>query len=196
MEDVCKRFPIIAGKIFRNLRNQDLIKCKLRSREICSFLNDERFFAIRVINSYFGNFVEFQDLWISVIAKAPSEIVKKLSQNVQKYFIEDESRFEKQWPPFWIAAENNSKELCKYILDLFGENFSLKGAFGLHASLFMVAKKGHTEICKLIVDRLEDKNPSDNIGWTPLHEAAGNGQIEICKILMNNLENKNPGRVP
>ena len=63
------------------------------------------------------------------------------------------------------------------------------GPFGLHAALFMVAQKGHTEVCKVIVDILEDKNPSDNTGVTPFHHAAEKGHVDICKILMKNLAN-------
>ena len=67
MEDICQRMPTLAGKIFKNLKDQDLIKYKESSRKIRSFLNEERFFAIRIIKAHFGNFVEFQDSWKKVI---------------------------------------------------------------------------------------------------------------------------------
>ena len=63
MEDICKRIPMMASKVFRNLVNQDLIKCMEKSKEIHSFLKDERFLAFRIINAHHGNFLKFQDSW-------------------------------------------------------------------------------------------------------------------------------------
>ena len=39
---------------------------------------------------------------------------------------------------------------------------------------------------------LEDKNPKDNHGWTPLHSAAQYGHLEICKLICRIVNEKNP----
>ena len=52
--------------------------------------------------------------------------------------------------------------------------------------------KGHLEICKLIIENVEDKNPGDKLGWTPLHLAAKNGHLEICKLIIANVDDKKP----
>ena len=101
-------------------------------------------------------------------------------------------RFGQQWPPFWIAAENANRLLCQHIFETTGKN-SLNGLFGLNNALHMVAKKGNVEVCKFIVNYLEDKNPIDNFGLTPFHYAAKNGHANVCVVLMRNLLNKNPG---
>ena len=116
MEDICIRIPTLAEKIFQNLGNQDLIKLKENSRDICSFLNEERFFAMRIINAHFGNFVVYQDSWNKVIEKAQKGIITQLAKAGHQFFMEDFSRFEKQWPPFWIAAANGNRQLCKHII--------------------------------------------------------------------------------
>ena len=36
------------------------------------------------------------------------------------------------------------------------------------------------------------KNPGDNNGVTPLHEAARKGHFKICQLLIDNLVEKNP----
>ena len=61
------------------------------------------------------------------------------------------------------------------------------------APLHMAAKKGHLEVCKLFIKKLENKNPGDCKGLTPLSYAVEEGQYEICQYIISNLDNKNPG---
>ena len=193
MEVICKRIPVLAGKVFKNLSDQDLIKCKESSREFCFFLNEEQFFAKRIISSNRGNFIQYKDVWNKVTKEAPKEIIVKLAIAIQDFFIGDDSRFGKQWPPFWIAAEMGDSNLLKEIFEISG-SISKDGSNGLNALLFYsVAKKGHTDVSRLIMDKLENKNPSDTTGWTPFHDAAFNGHVAVCMVLMNNLADKNPG---
>ena len=76
MEDICKRLPSLANQIFEKLTDQDLIRCNETSKEMDTFLNEDRFFLLRIINAFFGNFVEFKDSWEKVVKKAPTEIIK------------------------------------------------------------------------------------------------------------------------
>ena len=46
--------------------------------------------------------------------------------------------------------------------------------------------------CKLIIDNVEDKNPGNRIGETPLHLAARKGHLSICKLILDNVQDKNP----
>ena len=39
---------------------------------------------------------------------------------------------------------------------------------------------------------LWSKNPSDENGYTPLHEAAQGGHIDICKLILDKITVKNP----
>ena len=59
--------------------------------------------------------------------------------------------------------------------------------------LHMAAKKGHLEVCKLFIKKLENKNPGDCKELTPLSCAVEAGQFEICQYIISNLDNKNPG---
>ena len=51
---------------------------------------------------------------------------------------------------------------------------------------------GKLEICKYLISKIDDKNPSDDNGWTPLHDAALEGSERICRLIMNKVENKRP----
>ena len=50
------------------------------------------------------------------------------------------------------------------------------------------------------VEKIADKNPADNFGRTPLHEAAKEGHLDICRLIIENVDNKHPvdqmGRTP
>jgi ankyrin repeat protein len=57
----------------------------------------------------------------------------------------------------------------------------------------MAADSGHLNICKFIIENVQDKNPADIDGNTPLHFAAISGNLDICKMIMENVQNRNPG---
>ena len=44
--------------------------------------------------------------------------------------------------------------------------------------LHLAASEGHLEVCKLILQQVQDKNPMAHDAVTPLHSAAGIGQVE------------------
>ena len=45
---------------------------------------------------------------------------------------------------------------------------------------------------KLIINIVEEKNPANEDGYTPLFIAALMGHFEICKLIIDNMEDKNP----
>jgi hypothetical protein len=50
--------------------------------------------------------------------------------------------------------------------------------------LHYAAKRGHTNVCKVIIESVENKNPSTSNGCTPLHLAAKQGHLEIIKLIV------------
>ena len=58
--------------------------------------------------------------------------------------------------------------------------------------LHEAANGGHLEMCKLLIGKMQEKNPVDNSGWTPLHFAAKSGHGEVCKLIAGYIGNKNP----
>ena len=47
-------------------------------------------------------------------------------------------------------------------------------------------------MCEIIIERIQDKNPHNNTGETPLHLAAMEGHVKIVKLFLENLKHKNP----
>ena len=86
MDDLCERFPLVAKMVLNNLDDQSLTNCKIVNRKLNNFIENERFYWIRILKKYVLNFVSFSDSWRKVIKKAPIEIVKELAIASQEFF--------------------------------------------------------------------------------------------------------------
>jgi hypothetical protein len=67
-----------------------------------------------------------------------------------------------------------------------------KQHIGNRTLLHDLTEERHLEMCRLIVEKVEDKNPQDVNGVTPYHIAAGVDDVELCRTLMEHLMDKNP----
>ena len=52
--------------------------------------------------------------------------------------------------------------------------------------------QGHVEIAEMIIVAVEDKNPKNQFGETPLHFAAREGHATIVKMIIDAVDDKNP----
>ena len=86
METCCKRFLFASQMIFKNLDDRSLANSKKINREIAKFLENERFYSIRIIKSYTRRFEGFEDSWKEVIGKCPSNILKQLEVACRNFF--------------------------------------------------------------------------------------------------------------
>ena len=201
MEDLCRRIPLVACMILKNLDNQSLMMCKESSRAIQQYLTEDKLVSIRILKEYKNCFVQFQNVWKKVLKKAPIEIVEEFVTLVREFFnprfptddIYDErhKRREKQWHPLWIATLCGHLQLCKYIIEKTGDTNPVRenGLSPLH----FAAQSGDLNVCKVIIKEVADKNPKCIDGITPLHLAAQIGHLEVCKLLIKEVADKNPG---
>ena len=44
----------------------------------------------------------------------------------------------------------------------------------------------------MIIGTVQDKNPGDEDGFTPLHEATWLGNLDVCTLIIENIQDKNP----
>ena len=190
MEEFLLRFPGLGEKIFDQLDNQNLTKCKEVSRSQRQFLEENKVLWKRMIEKYSANNVDFKDSWKLVTEKVPTQIVKELALAVEKFYTFRPHRLESQHSPHHIAAERGSLSLCKFIAQktkVVNPERS-DGLTGLH----FAAQEGHFDVCQYLIEDLENKNPRDKDGRTPLQLAGMNGHIEIFKLIMENQSEKNP----
>ena len=62
----------------------------------------------------------------------------------------------------------------------------------------LAAINGYFGMCELIIQKMskiEDKNPSNEWGNTPLHYAAQYGHLEICQLIIKSVNEKNPPNI-
>ena len=190
LQELCLRLPLISDQIWDSLDNQTFNKVLESSKEIYLHLKETPLYWKKILRCYNGNFINFQESWNKVF-KAPVEIVKQLAIEAQVFFKIFPISFEMQHSPFFIAVNSGNLYLCEVIAEKIGIR-NLKKTKELDNALFQASSQGNTEICKFIVKNLENKNPGDDKGVTPLHVAARCGKEDVCKFLMDNLVDKNP----
>ena len=202
MENLLQRFPHLAKRIFDQLDDRRLNRCKEISGEVLEFLENERFFWIRIIVKYKGKIKDFPKLWKQVFHKTPVEKVKQIAIAVSRFFqrphLYHQLRRSRRWSLIAISANHGDSALLQFIV----KQIKLKNVRNSERinALFLAACKGHLEVYEFLSRRLSDKNPGKtsllNIcGETPLHWAATNGKIGVCKFIIENSSNKNPASI-
>ena len=116
MEDLDWRFSLISKIILNNVDDISLANFKKASRENSNFLENERFYWIRIIKKYSANFEEFKESWKKVISKTQVDFLKNLAIDVQTFFNSFSKRYNQQWHPLFIGAERGSLPLCEHVV--------------------------------------------------------------------------------
>ena len=114
MENCCKRFPDVGKIILNNLNDQSLARSKIANGGIANFLENERFYFVRIIRKYNKQFEGFEESWNEVINKTPTDVLKTLAFVVEEFFKENSSI--KNMAPLRIAAEKDDLGLCEKII--------------------------------------------------------------------------------
>ena len=197
MDELRQRFPLMVQKILNRVDNDTLINFKEAGRNNDAFLENERFYWIRMIQGYNGLIGELQEVWKKVVRKTPVEIIKELAVAVYKFpqtifrnlrcdqpitpldFVQ---KLEKQWHPLFIGAACGSVNLCNHIIhktDVKEPRIILRTPLGLRASILLINHKNWI---------------SGEI--TPLVFAAVIlGDTNVFKFLLEKAEDKNPKMV-
>ena len=201
MENFCKRFPHLAKGVFDQVDEQSLNICKEISGDVLEYLDNERFFWIRMIKKYQRRLKDFPKLWKLVIDKTPVEKVKQIAIAVSRFFqvrhLYSNQLFlrRRQWSLIAISAHHGDLHLLQFIVNKIKLK-NIRKSERINA-LFLAASKGHSHIYDFLTRKLRDKNPGkpsllNRWGRTPLHWAANNGHVGVCKLIIDCTSNKNP----
>ena len=79
MDVIIKRFPFLNYMVLKNLDDQSLMKSKQANRKIARFLENERFYMIRILKKYSKNYEGLEESWKEVIYRAPINVIKQLA---------------------------------------------------------------------------------------------------------------------
>ena len=104
METLCQRFPHLSKSILSNLDNQSLMKSKEASRDIFQFLENERFYWIRMIGKKCWNFEGFEESWKETIHQTPFDVIKELANVVQTWLTSLRSKWSRPIHPLHVVA--------------------------------------------------------------------------------------------
>ena len=138
MENVCLRFPMLGKNILNLVEDETLVNFKEASRINNFFLENERFYWIRIINHYNCLFGQLQGIWREVVSRTPTELIKELAVAVFLFPIIMKIRYQNQtlsplefiqkigincWHPVYIVDTCGcSLHLCHHVVQRTGFN--------------------------------------------------------------------------
>ena len=212
MEEVLLRFHQIGKKIFEELDNQSLTKCREVNESWRGFIDGEKTVPFRIIKSL----TNVPDAYLDKkFGKVDLESVIKLMkdiQNVYSVFHEVKQSFEivfgdpKQWayPRISNVLTKNGIKVDKNLLAQLNTGKIILTSNGLSkpnpvnpsivfgmTALHHAAQNGYLNVCKLIAENVQEKNPKDFAGATPLQMADQRGHssvVEYFQTLLNVVE--------
>ena len=125
------------------------------------------------------------------------ESIVAINGNISPYSKNNPKRMPINSTPLDTAANYNSLNVCRFIIKNNGDKIAwddTSSCWHGWTPLHTAALKGHTEIYKIIMETVADKNPLV-YGFSPLHFAAIEGNLEVCRLILENVNDKNPSGV-
>ena len=179
MEEVLWRFHQIGKKIFKELDNQSLAKCREVNESWRGFIDGEKTVPFRIIKSLTNVPDAYLDKKFGEVdLGSVTELVKDIRhvycsfnavrQSCTNFFPD------KQWA-------------CRMIRTLLRQN-----GIVLTKKLLAQLNTGKLIITSNGLSKPDPVNPSIVFGMTTLHYAAKNGYLNVCKLIAENVQEKNP----
>ena len=198
MEEVLLRFHQIGKKIFEELDNQSLAKCREVNESWRVFIDGEKPVPFRIIKSL----TNVPDTYLKKnFSKADLASVTELVKNIQHAYSEvhhEQHNFRyRHWDPGWLIIEREKRPrirasitgvLSKTIKKCVKRN-DLRPIQNLMAKL-STGKLFLTPMGDVL--KSHPNNLSNGCGETLLHFAAKNGYLNVCKLIAENVQEKNP----
>ena len=186
IEEMFERLPNLSEDIFGRLDNRSLVSCREVSKTWQGYVDSQRVYWIRQILKCNPPQSKFHGEWKIVLEKTPIETLKKFARFVLQT--------SKEKSPIFVAGGLGDVELFKSIKEKTGLNEDSKDNFG-RTAFHSAAYNNCLNLCQVIIEELQDKNPGDSDGATPLHYAALRGHLEICQLISTSVQDKNPGNI-
>ena len=136
-ENFCLKFPLLGKKILNLVEDETLVNFKEASRTNNFYLENERFYWIRIINHYNCLFGQLQGIWREVVSRTPTELIKELAVAVFLFPIIMKIRYQNQTlsplefiqkigfcyhPLFIVTICGCTEVLCQHVMQRTGFN--------------------------------------------------------------------------
>ena len=86
LENLMLRFSHLSETIFDHLDNQTLVTCKFVSKELNTYLREQKFHKIRIIIETVTKFQELRQPWIHVFKTANTMTIMELGHAVDQFY--------------------------------------------------------------------------------------------------------------
>ena len=97
-------------------------------------------------------------------------------------------RFKKTWKNVIANAPVKIVKELAIAVDTFFQIYFFSNVAPIQIAVLF----GSLQLCEYIIEKSDEKNPANYIGWTPLHYAAERGFVDICKLIMDNVDDIYP----
>ena len=202
MEVLNLRFEHLSEKIYANLDDKSLSKCKEVSRPWYTYISNLKCFQIRLIQGILKPFQVNEQEWSKVLLNANSKTIWDIKESVLQFLQTKNQDFYCFLAPLHVFAAIGNMNL----LDTFYKkavNKLPKDNFGC-TPLYYAAKYNQINICQFIISNEANINDFDLWGpfdgssrltkFTPLYIAAQNGHQEVFELLIRKtFSDKIPG---
>ena len=204
MEEVTQRFSHLSEAIFKFLNTETLIRCqsvsKIWQNYLVDIMNERR---VVVLQRNIQNFREIQDFNANFDLESEEKTIQlsKMGNfsfaigNIMKVFNKVyENYIQLGWSVSYSAVSLGHFEVVNFIIDNLQDNNPKNVDTGATALHYAVAhgNEPYIDLAMYIVKNVQEKNPGDNNGMTPLHLAVFRNQLAFVKFLIKNINDKNP----
>ena len=150
---------------------------------ILPHLNDQDLGAMRLTCQRFKNFIDSQKFWyerilVAILKKTDditmTEIIQKVlaTKDVKKmqeltgFYLR--MKYKKHTSLWQLAAEKGHLDIIDFCWNWSDSRVFRGGGWINGSALHTAAKHGHIDVVRFLFEKMKDKNPQDNDGWTPL----------------------------
>ena len=215
MENIISRFPHLGAQIFQELNDQDLIKCLKPSRSWKKFIEDEKFYWIRIIVGIIYDNYRNSSWNRESLEKLLNDLDGKVVKELGGAACETRRHKDRVYSNiFYFAFVSGQTDILKKLYHNYEfMNYEIVKELIDAILLYHAAERGNLEVFQFVFQNATKKNPrmhhiylptsipgvSEN---TPLHVAAENGHLAICQLIIpylkggKNPRNKSLGRTP
>ena len=164
MENILEKFPFVSKSIFGQLDNASLVQAKEVFSTWKNSITSQKFSWIRIIQTHINDEQESTSTqWQRVLLKTSVETVKELSAAVYQFYQFDKSR---------------KSYSCSRSLFLDKSRYKKKWS-----PLHITVEQQSLSLSQHVMNKLDEMDPKNSDGITPLHFAASNGNFELFKLI-------------
>ena len=196
----------LAEKVFWNFDSSDLKICAQINQSCKQILQNPIFCLSKFEHLSFKNrkdwiktiqSVKNSDKGIAIISYLQLTLEKDAMADLPCYSspaIQDDFRKKIREICDNTETSNENIKIVKILAPL-TDNLNPPGIGYFDTPMILAARKGHTEIIKILANLIDNPNAADENGCTPIEAAAGCGHTEIVKILVPFTDNPNAPNV-